>query len=257
MLFGIISSKTSNRNTADQIANELSSQGDIELIWEEDFSDLPAYPFDVLYTQPSSLRGINLTSQAEERQYPVINGLPSIMIALGRMVKTSLFKNAGLLVPQFICAYPAQIPFEHYVAKGLYDLHTGIFATDHVIVDKTNNLEPVKLPNRPVFAQEHIPSEWEYKVIAIGKESWLMRRSFENALQRMQDSFEVLPMRNDILELAQMARKIVGLHICSIDFLEHENQLYLIDINFFTGFSNTPEGTAAIARLLVETGTKG
>jgi hypothetical protein len=248
MSFAIVASRATPGDTLTRTAQELSQYGEVELIWEEETHKFPDRPFDTVYAQPGSLLGLDLVSQAEMKRLRVINRLPAIMLAMDRAAKATLLQSAGLPVPSFTYAYPPQVPFKRYVAKGLYDIPHGLFKMDIRVIGMDDEPAP-PLPMLPIFAQEYVESTWEYKISAIGQEVWLLRRPTQDAVAGIRRDSELIPMRPDLMSIAENARKLMGLDICSLDFLEGELGIYLIDVNFSTG-GTVAEGPAAIARLL-------
>lgn len=246
MLIGIVASKQISHKV-EPAQPIFEAHGESEIIWEEEHHHLPDRPYDILYARPGGWIGLNLLFEAVQRGITVVNHPAALLSSMDRMVSASILRGEGLPVPDFFCGYPHSAPFLPFVAKNIFDV--AGFKQSPVVVHTTE--EQQALPRLPVFGQAYLESEWEYKVYGLGPAVLMYRQRPTLEVEDKMSTRERIAPREDMVMVTQQTMRLLGLEICSLDFLEDKTGFFLTDINFSPALETDPKGYPLLAKFLV------
>ncbi len=245
MNIGIISTQRIKHKIEPAIAI-FSKFGETAVIWEEEHHTIPDTPVDIIFARPGGWAGMALLFEAKQRGIPVVNDPAALLMSMDRVATSSILQGEGLPVPKFFCGYPHSVPFLPFVAKNIFDV-AGFKQTPVVVQHKEMQKQ---LPKLPIFAQEYIESEWEYKVYGVGPKILMYRQHPILKTADKMETRERIDPRPDMVKVTQMAMRLLGLEICSMDFLEHTHGFALTDINFSPALETDPDGYPLLAQYL-------
>ena len=251
MNFGIVSTQ--------QIAHKIElavpifhKSGEVTLLWEEEHAHLPDVALDIIFARPGGWVGMGLLFEAKQRGIPVVNDPAALLLSMDRVATASILQGERLPVPKFFCGYPQSVPFLPFVAKNIFDV-AGFKQTPVVVQNETMQKA---LPKLPIFAQAYLEAEWEYKVYGIGPQILMYRqRPILHVADKMETRERIDP-HPELAKVTQMAMRLLGLEICSMDFLAHANGFALTDINFSPALETDPDGYRFLAQYLTAKATR-
>lgn len=244
MQFAIVTAHNFSSEKIGAIESALQDYGSVKFIWEDEVSQFPeSSTYDVIYAHPAGLVGLKLCMEAIQKGIPVVNNPLAILATINRVSQASLLESVGVPIPKYICTYPPYVPFLPFYRKDIYDLDVKLYSKSLTIVRSEE--ERKTLPMIPIFAQADIANiEAEYKVYLVDNHHWVFQQGGDDTRTQIE---EPAPK---IIAIAQKARQVLGLDICSVDIVEADGQYVLIDLNVSPRLQSIADGIAELAEYL-------
>jgi glutathione synthase/RimK-type ligase-like ATP-grasp enzyme len=244
MRFAIVTAHNFSSEKIKAAESAFQEYGTVDFIWEDEIIQFPEQSSpDVIYAHPAGLVGLKLCMEALQRGISVVNNPLAMLASINRVTQASLLDSVGVPIPKYICTYPQYVPFLPFYRKDIYDLDVKLYSKSLSIV-RTEE-EQKSLPPMPIFAQADVPNiQAEYKVYLVDKHHWVFEQD-DDTRTRIEDP------ASEIIAIAQKARQVLGLTICSVDIVEAEGKYTLIDLNVSPRLESLADGMAAFAQYLV------
>lgn len=244
MQFTIVTAHNFSSEKIKVAQSAFQEYGTVEFIWEDELTQFPEQISpDIIYAHPAGLVGLKLCMEALQKGIPVVNNPLAMLASINRVTQASLLDSVGVPVPKFICTYPQYVPFLPFYRKDIYDLDVKFYSKSLSIV-RTEE-ERKSLPPMPIFAQADIPNiQAEYKIYLVDQRHWVFEQNADTRTRIEEPAPE-------IIAIAQKARQVLGLDICSIDIVEADGKYILIDLNVSPRLESLADGMATFAQYLV------
>jgi hypothetical protein len=263
---GLITDKYHLEKKSTQFLEYCKNHAEISIYLEEDyFLDFSNYTFDenIFFVKAKGDLIINLVKMIEhETKIPIINSSRSISLAFNRFLNSVFLRKAGILVPDFTLNPVGISPsYKEYIMKNIIDQKNYAFTpqiqkkggflkvTDKRAIEESSGTKP---KYTHVYYQDFVKSRWEYKVYLIGEDIFYFKQIPVLVDPDKIKSRIEIEKNIELTEIAYKAAEIIGLKICSIDFLKAKTGVfYLTDINSSPNFNYLKNGPKIVGDYLI------
>jgi len=203
--------------------------------------------YDLVFVKGKDERLLDLLQQAEQRGARVINPVQAVRNSKDRAQALRMLRQADVPVPDDYLGPLAAVPFPAFVVKSEFDDDdsTPVMARDP---QERDALIASLGPQARVYAQRHIPTQWEFKIYGIGGEFFGFRQRPTLVNPNKLETRRPYVVPDLLADLASRALAAVGLEVGGVDFLGSPQRPLVTDVNSTQGLHNFAEGYAALVR---------
>ncbi len=261
---GIITDLYHRERKLSPFLNYLKRKCEFKVYIEEDFLfniEYNRFTEDVFFIKGKGDLILSFAKLVERTtSIPIYNSSRGIWIAMHRFINSTLLKSKNIPVPNF-CLIPQEQspPYENYIAKNLIDQKNYAFSPQikkkhgklQVIDGRALEESESKSYNSFVYYQQFIKSKWEYKFYAIGDKILFFKQLPILVNPNKMESRREINHIPEIETTALKVMNILGLKICSMDFLKDKSgTYYLTDVNSTPNFNYIKNGSELVYKFL-------